>query len=125
MFRLPALIASGAMLVSFSANAADVAHGKSIFAHTCANCHSVEVGVNKVGPTLFEILDRPTASLPDYNYSASLRQLGATQPKWNVAAIDAWLTNPRATVHGVKMFFKGLPQASDRADVIAYLNTLK
>jgi cytochrome c len=38
---------------------------------------------------------------------------------------DAYLADPRGDVHGAKMFFKGLPESRDRADVIAYLTTLK
>ena len=42
---------------------------------------------------------------------------------WDVTALDAYLADPRGDVHGVKMFFKGLSNARDRADVIAYLQT--
>jgi len=41
------------------------------------------------------------------------------------AALDAYLVDPRGDVHGAKMFFKGLPESRDRADVVAYLTTLK
>ncbi len=41
------------------------------------------------------------------------------------AALDAYLADPRGDVHGAKMFFRGLPESKDRADVIAYLTTLK
>ena len=44
---------------------------------------------------------------------------------WTAAALDAYLADPRGDIHGAKMFFKGLPESRDRADVIAYLTTLK
>jgi cytochrome c len=44
---------------------------------------------------------------------------------WSVTSLDAYLADPRGDVHGAKMFFKGLPEAKDRTDVIAYLQTLK
>jgi cytochrome c len=72
------LTAAGAALVVclvFSANgwAADVAIGKAMFEKTCANCHSTEAGVNKVGPTLFDIVGRPVASVQGYDYSKKMR----------------------------------------------------
>jgi len=124
MMRLSIVFAVPILLASSAAWAGDATHGKAIFAHTCANCHSTEIGVNKVGPSLFDIVGRPTASLPDFTYSKALRDLGGTQPRWSEAAIDSYLSNPREEVHGVKMFFKGLPEAKDRNDVIAYLKTL-
>ena len=124
LFAVP-LFLLAAVGFSVAAQAGDVEHGKEIFSHTCTNCHSTHIGVNKVGPSLFDIVGRPTASLPDFEYSKPLRDLATTQPNWNEKAIEAYLSNPREEVHGVKMFFKGLPNDQDRLDVIAYLNTLK
>ena len=103
----------------------DVAAGKAIFAHTCANCHSTRIGVNKIGPSLWHVVGRPVASVPDYNYSAKLRSVAKDWGTWDAARLDMYLRNPRQVLHGVKMYFKGLPDAKDRADVIAYLQTLK
>ena len=44
---------------------------------------------------------------------------------WDEAALEGYLANPRGDIHGVKMYFKGLANAKDRADMIAYLKTLK
>ena len=49
----------------------------------------------------------------------------ANRTPWGPSSLDAYLADPRGDVHGVKMFFKGLPDARDRSDVIAYLQTLK
>ena len=49
----------------------------------------------------------------------------ANKTAWTAAALDAYLADPRGDVHGAKMFFKGLPKSKDRADIIAYLTTLK
>jgi cytochrome c len=49
----------------------------------------------------------------------------ANKSAWTAAALDAYLADPRRDVHGAKMFFKGLPGSRDRADVIAYLTSLK
>ena len=49
----------------------------------------------------------------------------ANKTAWSAANLDTYLADPRGDVHGAKMFFKGLPESKDRADVIAYLTTLK
>jgi len=120
--------AGGALVVclvfSATARAADVAAGKAIFDKTCANCHSTEAGVNKVGPTLFDIVGRPVASVHGYDYSKKMRAIGKEGKVWDDKHLNTYLTNPRQVLHGVKMFF-AVPDAKDRADVIAYLNTLK
>ena len=112
------------LVLSASARAGDVTAGKAIFDKTCANCHSTEAGVNKVGPTLFDIVGRPVASVHGYDYSKKMRAIGKEGKVWDDKQLNTYLTNPREVLHGVKMFFS-LPDAKDRADVIAYLNTLK
>jgi cytochrome c len=106
------------------AQAADGAAGRALFEKTCANCHSTEAGVNKVGPTLFDIVDRPIASIQGYEYSKTMRGVSKDWKVWNEQHLNAYLTNPRQVFHGVRMFF-AVPDAKDRADVISYLTTLK
>jgi cytochrome c len=103
-----------------AARAADVAAGKAIFDGTCQNCHSLAVGVNKVGPSLWHVVGRPSATVEGFVYSAALKGLHI---EWSVAALDQYLENPRGDVHGAQMYFKGLPEARDRANVIAYLQS--
>jgi len=107
---------------SASAAEGDPAAGKAVFQRTCENCHAVVIGVNKVGPSLWNVIDRKPAAVPDFAYSDAMK---ANQQPWTVAALDTYLADPRGDVHGVKMFFKGLPSPADRANVIAYLQTLK
>jgi cytochrome c len=123
------LAASGVALavclaLSTTARAADAAHGRVMFEKTCANCHSTEAGVNKVGPTLFDIVGRPVASVQGYDYSKKMREVSRKWKVWDEKHLDTYLTNPRQVLHGVKMYF-AVPDAKDRADVLAYLNTLK
>jgi cytochrome c len=114
-----------AMLAVFAAGSAwaegDAEAGKVIF-KKCAVCHSPDAGVNKVGPSLRGIVGRHSASLDNYNYSAAMKGFDKT---WDPALLDTYLADPRGTVSGTKMVFPGLKDAKDRADVIAYLETLK
>ncbi len=121
-----AAVAAVALLCAGPARAdADAAHGEAIFKQTCGVCHSTQIGVNQIGPSLFGVVGRPVAVLPDYVYSDKLKSVRQDWGTWDDTTLDSYLLNPRLMLHGVKMAFKGLPQAQDRADVIAYLRTLK
>ena len=119
-----ALTLAACAVLAGSAYAGEPATGKALFDKTCANCHSVEAGVNKVGPTLFDIVNRPVASVHGYDYSKKMLSVRKQWKLWDEKHLDTYLTHPREVLHGVKMYF-AVPDAKDRADVIAYLNTLK
>lgn len=113
------------LLGAAPAGAADVAAGRQLFQQTCAVCHSADVGVNKVGPSLWNVVGRKVASVPDYNYSPQLRAAAEREWKvWDDTHLDAYLSNPRQVLKGVKMFY-AVPEAADRANVIAYLRSLQ
>jgi cytochrome c len=123
-----ALLVAPMMALAMCGNAfaeGDAANGKAIFERTCANCHAAQIGVNKIGPSLWDIVGRPIASVPNYNYSPKLVTMRGEWKEWSVEKLDLYLSNPREVLHGVKMFFKGLPNVQDRADIIAYLETFK
>ena len=109
--------------IAFAAGSGgDAVSGKAIFQHICQNCHAAEIGINKVGPSLWSIVGRKPGSVLDYSYSDAMR---ANTSTWTAVTLDAYLADPRGDVHGAKIFFRGLPEPKDRADVIAYLGTLK
>lgn len=99
----------------------DAEAGKKTF-QKCGICHAVEAGKNKIGPSLFGIVGRKSASIPDFAYSDGLKALNKT---WDAAALDEWITDPKKVVPGTKMIFAGLKSQTDRDNVIAYLSTLK
>lgn len=95
----------------------DPAKGKAVF-NRCMICHSVDKGVNHIGPSLHGIVGRKSGSVADYSYSAANKQSGII---WTQQKIFDYLKNPQMMVPGTKMIFAGLPRAQDRADVVAYL----
>jgi cytochrome c len=99
----------------------DVEAGKTAF-KKCALCHTTEAGKNKVGPSLFGVVGRKSASLDGYNYSEAMKKFDHT---WDAGTLDTYLADPRATVPGTKMIFPGIKDKKERDDVIAYLETLK
>jgi cytochrome c len=100
---------------------ASVQKGETV-AKQCQACHSLEKGgPNKIGPDLWDIVGRARASHPGFNYSAPMKAKGGN---WSIDDLNTFLTNPKAFVPGTLMTFAGLPRESQRADVIAYLNTL-
>jgi len=97
--------------------AGNAAAGKTL-SSKCTVCHSFVAGQNKIGPSLAGIIGRKAGTAPNFGYSPAMK---ASKLTWNVATLDRYLTNPRATVPGTKMIFAGIPAPADRANLIAYL----
>jgi cytochrome c len=104
-----------------AAPAADAAAGQKIFKAQCGICHSVAAGVNGIGPTLFGVVGRSAGGAPGFQYTADHKKLGVT---WDAATLDKYLANPRAMVPDTSMIYAGLKDDAERADLIAYLETL-
>jgi cytochrome c len=99
---------------------ADPKRGEQI-ARVCQTCHTFEKGgPNKVGPNLWGVVGRPKVE-PGFNYSAAMKAKGGD---WTVDDLNQFLTSPRGYIPGTAMSFAGLPRGPQRADVIAFLNTL-
>jgi cytochrome c len=101
--------------------AGDPKRGAATFAQECAVCHSTQEGKNKLGPSLFAVVGRKAGSIADYIYSAPMKRSDFV---WSPDKIDAYIADPQQVVPGDKMKYHGLAGEKDRADVIAYLNTL-
>lgn len=119
------ILASFLMISGTAVRAADAAGnpaaGKAVFAK-CMICHSVEPGVNKLGPSLNGVVGRKAGTLAGFDYSPAMKSAKIT---WTPQKLDTYLTNPRAMVAGTKMIFAGLSNPADRANVIAYLQKPK
>lgn len=117
-----AVLAVIATVSSSPALAAGDATAGAVVFKKCLLCHTNEAGKNKIGPSLFGVVGRHSASIPDYNYSEAMKSANKV---WDEQTLDVYLTSPKAMVPGTKMTFVGLPDEKDRQDVIAYLETLK
>lgn len=117
------VITIAAALVALSAGTAasaaggDAAHGKVVFAR-CAACHDLNTGKTVLGPTLKGIVGRKSGSVPGFAYSSALKTKAVD---WTAANLDAFIAAPTKYAPGTRMPFAGLPDAKDRADLIAYM----
>lgn len=99
---------------------ADVAKGERVF-KKCAACHKLEDGANGTGPHLYGVVDRAVGAEAGFGYSGALAAVAQT---WSVENLDAFFAKPKAFAPGTAMGFSGLPKATDRANLIAYLATI-
>jgi cytochrome c len=105
-----------------SADAADPAAGKAVFSNVCSICHSPQSGKNGIGPSLFGVVGRKTGSVSGFHYSPANQNANIT---WDAATLDRYLQSPRTVIPGTTMTYAGLKDDTKRADLIAYLATLK
>ena len=101
---------------------ADLGKGAKVFGK-CKACHKLEDGVNGTGPHLYNIVDRAvgSASGSGYGYSGALVQVADV---WTTDELNGFLENPKTYAPGTKMGFAGLKKPEDRANVIAYLQSV-
>jgi cytochrome c len=102
---------------------ADLAKGEKV-GKKCVACHNFnEGGKNKVGPGLYDIVNRPIASVDGFGYSGALKTYAA-EKTWTYEELNGFLYKPKAHVKGTSMGFAGLKKTADRANMIGYLRTL-
>ncbi|MGE0179312.1 MAG: cytochrome c family protein [Sphingomonas sp.] len=99
----------------------DAAAGQRVFLQ-CQACHAVEPGANRLGPTLHGVVGRRAGSVSGFGYSQANRSAGIT---WTPEKLFQYLENPRRVVPGTTMAFAGIGDGQRRADLIAYLATLR
>lgn len=90
----------------------------------CSICHTINKGeANKVGPNLWEIINRPVASNPGFAYSAAMTNKGKAGDVWSYQELIDYLKAPKKHVPGTKMAFAGIKNLQDRIDLIEFLRS--
>lgn len=98
---------------------ADLVNGRAVFAR-CRSCHTIAPNAPRMtGPNLYGVMGRAAGTVAGFKYSPALQSAGFV---WDGEKLDHWLENPRTFLAGNKMSFPGLPDATDRRDVVAYLS---
>lgn len=100
---------------------ADVARGQ-VSHNKCVACHTFDKGGrNLVGPNLYGVIGREKGSVAGFNYSAGFKK--SMKGPWTAQDISDFVKNPKAMAPGTSMTFAGINRASERADLIAFLNS--
>jgi cytochrome c len=114
-----AVVEEGPALAELLASA-DLEKGAKTF-KKCAACHKLEEGANGVGPHLYGVVNRVVGSADGFSYSGNLVAVAQT---WSPENLNGFLIKPSKYAPGTKMSFNGLPKLEDRANLIAYLETV-
>lgn len=116
-FVVFAVINGGAAL------AQDAKRGEKLF-NECAACHSPDrAAKDTIGPSLHGVVGRKAGDGAEFRYSPAMKRSGIT---WSADTLNTFISDPQKLVPGNRMPYSGLPEAKDRADLIAYLQaTLK
>ena len=90
----------------------------------CVSCHTIEEGgKNKVGPNLWNIMNRGTGQAKDYKYSRKFSAWAKKNTMWTPVLMDEWLTKSKSMVKGTRMNFRERKE-SKRAATIVYLRSM-
>ena len=104
--------------ISVFLKVASIENGQKIF-KKCGSCHNYKKeSANKLGPNLWNIINRPVASANGFAYSKALAELDG---KWTYEELSQFLYKPKQYAEGTKMNFAGIKKAEDRADLILFL----
>jgi len=108
--------------IAFYLASANIDKGKDVF-KKCAACHTIEQGgANGIGPNLWATVGANHGHVAGFGYSSALLETKGQQ--WTFDGLNEWLKSPRAYIPGNKMSFAGLSKPEDRANVIAYMNSM-
>lgn len=91
----------------------------------CQSCHNFGEGQsNKTGPLLYGVVGRPIGSHEGFAYSAGMEEHKAKGDVWSYENLNAFITSPKTFTPGTKMSFAGVKDPVERANILAYLQTL-
>lgn len=114
-----AAAAAGSATLQLAGLTGNATSGQKLFAQ-CRTCHVRDAGVNRVGPSLHQIVGRTAGQVPGYTYSTANKNSGVV---WTEDNLFTYLENPRKFMPGTKMSYAGMKNPQQRADLIAYLKT--
>lgn len=110
-----------ALLPDAAAAAGDPARGARDF-QSCAACHSIQVGEHSTGPSLAKLWSRKAGTADGFpRYSQALKDANLV---WDERNLDKWLSDPQQFIPGTSMSVRGIKDAQERADMIAYLKAV-
>ena len=107
--------------VAYASLTGDATKGEKLFMQ-CKACHTILPGKNIIGPSLHGVVGRTAGQVPGFNYSPANKASGEL---WSEEHLYAFLEAPQKVMPGTRMAFFGMRKPQDRADVIAYLKTVK
>lgn len=116
---LPIVAIPIGMALSVPAIAGDPVRGQGLYESRCIACHSPDT--NRVGPLHRGVVGRVSGTVPGFAYSKAVKQ---ARVSWDERSLDTWLADPQVFIPGQRMNFR-VTDPTDRADLIAYLATLK
>ncbi|MDE0968143.1 MAG: cytochrome c family protein [Octadecabacter sp.] len=99
---------------------ADISAGEGLW-RACSACHKLEAGQNGTGPYLYGVVGRDVGTAVDFGYSGALASVNDV---WSPEELNAFLENPKGYAPGTAMSYNGMRKIEDRADLIAYLDSL-
>lgn len=108
----------GALLLAALATG-DPQAGEAIYPR-CAACHAL--AYDRVGPRHCGLIGRPAGSVAGFEYSPAMKRSKLT---WTRESLERFLADPIGTVPGTTMTYAGVPNAKERADLIAFLANAK
>jgi len=117
---------SAAICAANAQGPGDATKGEALFKQQCQVCHRAGPGAKSgIGPELNGIWGQKAGAVPDYSFSPAMMQAAGKGIVWDEANLDKYLDNPQGFLPGTKMAYLGLKNPAQRADVVAYLKTLK
>jgi cytochrome c len=97
------------------------AAGAAVYQQRCQTCHTAPAGqAHGIGPNLAGVVGRKAGSTA-FPYSDALKASGLV---WDKATLDRFLAGPGKLAPGTRMIVS-VPDPKQRADLVAYLASLK